>query len=87
MFNFPLTYLGAKILARSKTATGANVQLQEVLVVHNGTDAYITSYGTVNSPASNVGVFTATINTTAVSIKFQQTSANSDIKMFVQYIK
>ena len=89
IYNFPIvTYKGAKITSRATTLAGTNTQIQEIIVAHDGTDAIMTVYGTVSSPASaNLGVFSSTINTTHVAILFDQTSANTNMKMFVQLIK
>lgn len=90
VFSFPIsTYTGAKITAKIVTLSGANTQIQELLIVQNTTDVVSTMYGTVVTglATSNLGAFSASINTTAVSVKFQQTTANSNVKMFVQLIK
>jgi hypothetical protein len=89
LLNFPLaTYTGAKITASIKTLDGANTQTQELILAQNTIDSVITVYGTVASPAgANLGVFSSSINTTAVALNFLQTSANSSVKLFVQFIK
>lgn len=89
VFNFPVaTYTGAKITAKIASLSGANAQVQELIIAQNTTDVVLTVYGTVAAPASaNLGVFSASINTTAVSVKFQQTGANSSVKLFTQLIK
>ena len=89
IFNFPIaTYVGAKFTARITNNSGANAAIQEVILAQNGTDVYTTVYGTVVAPTSaNLGVFSATINTTAVAVKFQQTTASSSVKLFTQLIK
>lgn len=89
IFNFPIaSYTGAKITAKIGALSGANSQVQELILVQNTTDVVMTVYGTVASPAAaNLGVFSAAINTTAVSVKFQQTGANSSVKLFTQLIK
>lgn len=89
VFNFPVaTYTGAKITAKIGALGGANTQVQELIVAQNATDVVLTVYGTVAAPATaNLGVFTASINSTAVSVKFQQTGANSSVKLFTQLIK
>jgi hypothetical protein len=67
-------------------------QVQELILAHNGNttsqDVTLTVYGTVAAPATaNLGVFTASINTTAVAVKFNQTRANTSVKLFTQLIK
>lgn len=90
VFNFPLTYFGARITARIGTYAGAvqtQAQTQDLIIAQNATDVVLTSYGTVASPATaNLGVFSASINSTAVSVKFQQTGANSTVRLLTQLL-
>lgn len=90
------TYTGAKVTAKIVSLSGANTQVQELIIAQNTTDSTITVYGTVAAPASaNLGVFSVALaNSTGgtstpdrVAIKFQQTSANSSVKLFTQLIK
>jgi uncharacterized transporter YbjL len=89
LFSFPVgTYTGAKITAKITSLSGANTQIQELILAQNTTDVNITVYGTVAAPASaNLGVFSGLINSTAVAVGFQQSSANSNVKLFAQLIK
>ena len=89
IFNFPIaTYGGAKVTAKIQSLSGANTQVQEIIIAQNQTDVVMTVYGTVSSPAAaNLGVFSSTINTTAVSVKFSQSGANSNVKLITQLIK
>ena len=95
IFNFPVaTYPGVKITARITSLSGANTAVQEVIIAQNQTDVMLTVYGTVSIPianstvaAANLGAFSATINTTAIAVNFQQTGANSSVKLFTQLIK
>ncbi len=89
VFSKPLEHRSGKITT-SVVSLGGNVQTQDIVFAYSNTanDVVLTTYGTVSSPASaNLGVFNAAINSTAVVIRFTQTSANSSVKMFVQYIK
>lgn len=86
----PVGYRAAKMTATVATLDGANVSTQEMIFAHSASanDVTLTIYGTVAAPATaNLGSFSTTINTTALAIKFQQTTANSSVKMFIQFIK
>ena len=92
VFNFPLTYFGAKVFARVGTVglggTGGNSQVQEFLIAQNGTDSTITMFATVGSTTlANVGLFSTSINSTAVAVLFKPTSSNTNVKALVQLIK
>lgn len=84
-------YSSAKLLIQLKNA--GNTQISEALVAHDTTDAYITTYGTVSSPASaNAGVsllgtFSANADTTNVRVYVKQTRASSAAKVVAQFIK
>jgi len=89
VFTFPWTSTGAKITAKIGSLGGANTQVQELIIAQNTTDLVLTVYGTVAAPAgANLGVFSALINTaaSAVSVRFQQTGANSSVKLLTQLI-
>ncbi len=86
----PFTYKSAKITASISTEDNANVQTQEMVLAFSNTanDVSLTVYGTVSAPISaNLGIFSTTINSTASALRFTQTSANSSVKLFIQYIK
>jgi hypothetical protein len=84
----PSTYSTVKILATSRTANDYIVQGNEMILSHNGTDSAVTVYGTVHTPASsNVGVFSTSINSTAVAVKFTQKYANSKVKLVAHFLK
>jgi hypothetical protein len=86
----PFTYRSAKITASISSLSGANVQTQEMVLAFSNTanDVTLTVYGTVSAPSSaNLGIFSTSINSTASALRFTQTSANSSVKLFIQYIK
>jgi hypothetical protein len=87
VFSFPIAYTGAKITAKISSLSGSNTQVQEIIIAQNTTDVIFSVYGTVAAPATaNLGAFSASINTTAVSVMFQQTGANSSVKLLTQLI-
>lgn len=86
----PVPYKSAKITASIYSANLTNVQTQEMILAYSNTanDVTVTAFGTVAAPASaNLGVFSSAINSTAIALKFTQTSANSGVKLLIQYIK
>lgn len=72
------TYRSAEYSVSIKDNVANGYQFTKVLVIHDGTNAYLTEYGTVYSNAS-LGTFTTLQNTTAVCLAFTPTSANSTI--------
>jgi len=67
-------YRTAKYLAQIKD--GAAVHSSEVMVTHNGTNAYISEYGIVTS-GSELGEFTASLAAGTLTLQFTPTSATS----------
>ena len=92
VFQFPKAdYSSAKLLIQLKNQ--GNTQISEVLVAHDTSTAYLTTYGTVSSPpAANAGVsllgtFSANVATANVRVYVNQTRANSAAKVVAQFIK
>jgi hypothetical protein len=77
-------YTSAKYVVQVKD--GSNVQVAEVLLVQNGTNAYVTTYGVVASGAE-MGTFSATIAAGNVTLKYTSASStNSSVKVQATYI-
>jgi hypothetical protein len=92
VFQFPKAdYSSAKLLIQLKN-TG-NTQISEALVAHDTTTAYLTTYGTVSSPAtanagvSLLGTFSANVDTTNVRVYVKQTTSSTAAKVVAQFIK
>lgn len=70
-----------------------NTQITEMILAHDGTDAYVSIYGTVASPAagntsvSPLGTFTANVNNANVDLLLSQTSSSSAVKVVAHLIK
>ena len=86
------TYSSAKLTVQAKN--NGNTQISEVLIAHDGTDAYSTMYGTISSPPSGsadalLGTYTASINSTAgtVELFMNQTRSNTAVKVVAHLIK
>jgi hypothetical protein len=64
-----------------------------LVLAHDGTNAYVSTYGTVASPAaangsvSPLGTFTANVNGANVELLFTQTIASSAAKVVAHLIK
>lgn len=67
-------YRTAKYLAQIKD--GAAVHSSEIMVTHNGTNAYISEYGIVTS-SGELGEFTASLATGTLTLQFTPTGATS----------
>jgi len=73
-------YKGADITSVVKN--GVTVRVSRFLVVTDGTNAFITEYATLHSPAvANLGVYTVTASPTHVIINFTQTAINSSVTL------
>lgn len=92
VFQFPKAdYSSAKLLIQLKNQ--GNTQISEVLIAHDTSTAYLTTYGTVSSPASAnsgvslLGTFSANVATANVRVYVNQTRANTAAKVVAQFIK
>jgi len=92
VFQFPKAdYSSAKLIIQLKN-TG-NTQISEVLVAHDTTDAYLTTYGTVSAPPtanaalSLLGNFSANADVTNVRVYVKQKIASTAAKIVAQFIK
>jgi len=92
IYNFPkATYSSGKLMVQVRN--GTSVQVSEMVLAHNGTDAYVSVYGTVASPpaanngVSPLGTYNAVINNANVELRFLQTTANSSTKVVANLIK
>lgn len=92
IFQFPKAdFSSAKLLIQLKNA--GNTQISEVLIAHDTTDAFLTTYGTVSAPAtanaglSLLGNFSANADTTNVRVFVKQKIASTAAKVVAQFIK
>jgi hypothetical protein len=77
------SYRSAKYVIQ--ITSGTNYQVEEALVVHNGTTANAMVYGVVQTNG-NLGVVSAGITGSTVNIQFTASTAGTQVKMFRQYI-
>jgi len=73
------TYFGAEYLVSVSDINANNKYVSKVLVMHDGSTAQITEYGSITSN-STVGVFSATQNATHVALQFTPALANTTVK-------
>ena len=91
VYTFPkATYRTGKLMIQASRS--GNNQIAEMVVAHDGTDAFLTVYGTVASPsngntAAPLGTFTAAINNANVEIKMNQTANSTAVKVIAHLIK
>ena len=80
------TYTTSKYIVSIKQGTG-NVQAMEALVTTNGLNAWITTYGVINT-GNNMGSLTANVNAGVCSLWFTPLSgtAISNVKVQTTYI-
>jgi hypothetical protein len=93
VYSFPkATYRGAKVTAIA--ARGGNNMISEMIVVHDGTTPFMTTYATVSSPPSAnntslLGTYSTQINNANVEILLAQSTlgGNSSVKFVAHLIK
>ena len=76
-------YRTAKYVVQATRST--NMESYEVLVTHNGTTAYSTTYGIINSGTS-LGTISATISGSNVLLQYTAISTNTDIRLSKNYL-
>jgi hypothetical protein len=94
IYSFPkATYRTGKLMVQATNA--GNNQIAEMVVAHDGTDAYVAVYGVVASPPASgganttapLGTFTAAVNGANVDITMAQLRNNSAVKIVAHLIK
>ena len=76
-------YRTAKYVMQATQST--NLESYEVLVTHNGTTAYVTTYGIINS-GSSLGTLSTTISGSNVLLQYTAISTNTDIRLSKNYL-
>ena len=78
------TYRTAKYIVQ--VTNGTSFQSQEALVVHNGTTPTIVTYGVVQT-GGNLGVMSASISGSTVSVQFTAANATNTVRLYRQYLQ
>ena len=76
-------YRTAKYVVQATRTT--NMESYEILVTHNGTTAYSTTYGVINSGTS-LGTISATISGPNVLVQYTATGTNTNIRLSKNYL-
>jgi len=77
------SYRSAKYSISISDATGSDYQVTEVHVVHDGTNASITQFGTVlQGGSTELGTFTVDINSGNLRLRVASASSNSTVYKF-----
>ena len=76
-------YRTAKYVMQATHLT--NLESYEVLVTHNGTTAYVTTYGIINS-GSSLGTLSTTISGSNVLLQYTAISTNTDVRLSKNYL-
>lgn len=78
------TYRTAKYIVQ--VTNGTSFQSQEALVVHNGTTPTIVTYSVVQT-GGNLGVMSASISGSTVSVQFTAANATNTVRLYRQYLQ
>jgi len=76
------TYRSAKYQVSISDSTNGDYQHTEVSVVHDGTSAYFTQYGTITTDTSELATFGVDININTLRIRVTPGSSNSTVFKF-----
>jgi hypothetical protein len=78
-------YYGAEYLLSVGDNVANNRYVSKVLITHDGTNAYITEYGSITTN-TDVGVFEVAANLTTVSLTFTPVSSNTTVRFSKELI-
>jgi hypothetical protein len=77
------SYRGAKYSITVSDATGSDYEITEVHVIHDGTNASLTQFGTVlQGTSTELGVFTVDIDSGNLRLRVASASTNSTVYKF-----
>jgi hypothetical protein len=69
-----------------QVTNGANYEVSEVLVVHDGTTAYRTQYGLISTSGTALGTVTALVVGSNIEVRYTGASAGNTVKVVTQRI-
>lgn len=79
-------YSSARVMVQTKT--GANTQVYEGILAHNGGTPQMAIYGVVSVPVgANNGTLSVSSNTTHIILNYQQRAINTSIKTVLNMVK
>lgn len=76
------TYRSGKYQVSISDSTSGDYQHTEISVVHDGTSAFITQYGTITTDTSELATFSVDININTLRIRVTPASTNSTVFKF-----
>jgi len=76
------TYRSGKYQISISDSTSGDYQQTEISVVHDGTSAYFTQYGTITTDTSELATFGVDININTLRIRITPASSNSTVFKF-----
>ena len=80
------SYRSAKYIIQVANAAGTEFETREALVVHDGSNAYITEYALVYTGSALLGDASVTMSGTDVNLVYTAASADSTVKVIATYI-
>lgn len=76
-------YRTAKYLVQATISS--DVESYEVLVTHDSSNAFVTTYGVINN-GNTLGAISATISGSDVEVQYTATTANTDVRLSKNYL-
>jgi hypothetical protein len=73
------TYRSAKLMVQM--TSGTSYQVTELLIIHDGTNAFMTQYGDVATTGTSLGTFDSSITSGNLNLLFTPTNAATTVKL------
>jgi len=73
------TYRSAKLMVQ--ITSGTSYQVTELLIIHDGTNAFMTQYGDVATTGTSLGTFDSSITSGNLNLLFTPTNAATTVKL------
>jgi hypothetical protein len=73
------TYRSAKLMVQM--TSGTSYQVTELLIIHDGTNAFMTQYGDIATTGSSLGTFDSSITSGNLNLLFTPTNAATTVKL------
>ena len=77
------TYRTAKYLVQATTSS--TVESYEVLVTHNSSNAFVTTYGVIND-GNTLGAISATVSGSNIQVQYTAITANTNVRLSKNYL-
>jgi len=73
------TYRSAKLMVQM--TSGTSYQVTELLIIHDGTNAFMTQYGDIATTGTSLGTFDSSITSGNLNLLFTPTNASTTVKL------